>query len=95
MSQGSLNGPYLYLAYASTIIDVVDGVIDIYGFADDNAIRHDFESGTSDEDIKMWMDRNRLKMNCNKTEFILIGGRQQLAKCGSNCINVNGENIPL
>ena len=29
------------------------------------------------EDVKVWMDENRLKMNSSKTEFILFGSRGQ------------------
>ena len=39
------------------------------------------------------MDQNRLKMNSDKTEFILIGSRQQLQKCHTQQININSENI--
>ena len=39
------------------------------------------------------MDENRLKMNNAKTEFVLFGARQQLAKCSSEVLNVNGELI--
>ena len=43
--------------------------------------------------VKNWMDQNRFKMNSDKTEFILIGSRQQLQKCHSKQININSENI--
>ena len=43
--------------------------------------------------VKNWMDHNRLKMNSDKTEFILIGSWQQLQKCHSKQININSENI--
>ena len=42
--------------------------------------------------VKNWIDHNRLKMNSDKTEFILIGFRQQLQKCHSKQININSEN---
>ena len=32
-------------------------------------------------DIKDWMDSNRLKMNATKTEFIIFGSKKQLHKC--------------
>ena len=41
--------------------------------------------------IKHWMDRNRLKMNSAKTDFILIGSRQQLVKCKMTSISANDE----
>ena len=39
------------------------------------------------------MDHNRLKMNSDKTEFILIGSKQQLQKCYTKQININSKNI--
>ena len=30
------------------------------------------------QQIKVWLDHNRLKMNTSKTEFILLGAKQQL-----------------
>ena len=35
------------------------------------------------EEIRRWMIRNRLMMNNGKTEFLLIGAKQQLVKVGS------------
>ena len=43
--------------------------------------------------IKGWMDENSLRMNSAKMEFILIGLRQQLLKCQTNNILVNGETM--
>ena len=36
--QGSMAGPVLYNAYASTLEDVVSPLIDLHGFADDHMI---------------------------------------------------------
>ena len=44
-------------------------------------------------DIKNWIDLNCLKMNCSKTEFIMIGGRQQVAKTNTKEVKINGEMI--
>ena len=68
--------------------------IDLIGFADDHVKKKDFlaSKGNNEDDtihqlqdccskVKNWMDHNRLKMNSNKTEFILIGSKQQLQKC--------------
>ena len=43
--------------------------------------------------IKHWMDGNRLKMNSAKTDFILIGSRQQLVKCKTTSILANDEMV--
>ena len=67
--QGSQNGPYLYLTYASALVDVIDNLIQIYGFADDHALRKYFASCTDGEintkhdlelclvNVKNWMMR--------------------------------------
>ena len=42
----------------------------------------------------MWMDKNWLKMNQSKTEFIIFGSRQQVNKCVSDSLDVNGVRVP-
>ena len=49
----------------------------------------------STSNIKTWMDQNYLQMNSSKTEFILIGSKQRLTKCGTDNININGEPVQL
>ena len=57
---------------------------DIYGFADDHAVRNTFKASDRQAEtlavsnlehnalgIKNWMDYNQLKMNDGKTEFII------------------------
>ena len=41
----------------------------------------------------MWMDKNRLKMNQSKTEFIIFGSHQQVNKCVSD-LDVNEVKVP-
>ena len=40
------------------------------------------------DDVKKWMFANKLKLNDGKTEFLLIGTRQQLAKVHSRTLRV-------
>ena len=103
--QGSVAGPVLYNAYASTLQRVVQSPIKLYGFADDHTIKDSFMPDniidsesyviTTIEScitsIKHWMDGNRLKMLSAKTDFILIGSRQQLVKCKMTSILANDE----
>ena len=104
--QGSILGPVLFSAYISTLRLEVPRSIDLHGFADDHVMKKDFlTSKCNDEDntihqlqdccmrVNNWMDHNRLKMNSDKTEFILIGSKQQLQKCHTEQININSENI--
>ena len=106
--QGSCAGPILFLAYASTMQEAIPELVDIHGYADDHALKVSFSAGDRNDekaaishlencaiDIKNWMDQNRLKMNSSKTEFILIGSRQQLEKSITSSLNVNGEVVEL
>ena len=43
--------------------------------------------------INNWMNVNRLKMNMDKTEFILFGSRYRLPKCDTRCINICGDTV--
>ena len=80
----------------------------INGFADDHSIRNKFkgcncheewnavlEHESSVKSIKLWMNSMRLKMNDDKTEFILFGSRQQLKKCESDRLRVNDIEVTL
>ena len=103
--QGSVAGPVLYNAYASTLEKVVSPSIDLHGFANDHMIKDSFRPIPDEEhkvihtleqctsDIKGWMDANWLCMNSAKTEFLLVGLRKQLSNCVSTEINVNGETV--
>ena len=46
-------------------------------------------------DLKVWMNENRLKMNNNKTKFILFGSKPQLDKCKTKTLNVDNSEIKL
>ena len=45
------------------------------------------------DNIREWMDTNRLKMNPSNTEFILFGSQKQLQKCITNSCNVNRDTV--
>ena len=103
--QGSVAGPVLYNACASTLQHVVQSPIKLYRFADDHTIKDSFMPDniidsesyviTAIEScitsIKHWMDGNRLRMNSAKTDFTFIGSRQQLVKCKMTSILANDE----
>ena len=106
--QGSIQGAFLFIAYASTLEEIVDTKLELNGFADDHSVRRAFRPSRLDHkeeretislieqtmlDIKSWMDQVRLKMNESKTEFIYFGWPSQLEKCIGTSINVNGEEI--
>ena len=45
------------------------------------------------EEIDRWMSSNRLKLNGDKTQFIWLGTRQQLAKVDRRPLMVGGVQI--
>ena len=105
--QGSGAGPSMYSSYASTMKDIVQKPIDIHDYADDHSLKRSFVGSSRKEEkatidsltetaavVKVWMDENRLKMNNSKTEFIMFGSRQQLAKTETSSLDVNGVLIP-
>ena len=100
--QGSCLGPLLFTIYASTMFDVVKKHLPtVHCYADDSQLYISFSpkahSGQVDavasmehciQDIRQWMSQDRLLMNDAKTELLLIGTRQQLAKITIDGITV-------
>ena len=106
--QGSLAGPNLYLAYTSTLQEIVPEEVCLNGFADDHSLKRSFKAdGRKAEHttisilqnclkgVKLWMDENRLQMNDRKTEFIMFGAKKQLAKCTTTTIDVNNTEVSM
>ena len=71
------------------------------GYADDHATFSKFRAGVISEEIncqqhlenvlaeiKVWMNRNFMKMNDAKTEYTKFGNRRQLLKCTRKEIQV-------
>ena len=95
VSQGSWLGPLLYVIYASKLFNIIERHLpDGHCYADDSKLYLSFRpadglSSQTDaiqamerciEDIRHWMVSDRLLLNDEKTEFLLIGTRQQLSK---------------
>ena len=45
------------------------------------------------QDIRAWLSRDKLFMNDKKTEFLVIGTRQQLKKVTIDCLTIGAQNI--
>ena len=80
--------------------------IDLHGFADDHALKNSFKAGDLDMEhtcilalestagnVQMCMDQNHLKMNNDKTEFIVFASHQLLPKCETKTLCVNRVNV--
>ena len=106
--QGSVLGPILYTLFTSPVGDISRSHnISYRGFADDTKNYHSFTpSKAGDEekckreievciiDIHTWMRTNLLKLNDEKTEFLIIGTKQQLSKVKTTSISVGQDEIP-
>ena len=106
--QGSLAGPNLYSAYASTLQEIVPKNVCLNGFADDHSLKRSFKADDRNaehttistlqnclKNVKLWMDENRLWMNEGKTEFIMFGTKKQLAKCKITSIDENNTVVSM
>ncbi|CAB3982299.1 Hypothetical predicted protein [Paramuricea clavata] len=84
--QGSCLGPLLFVMYASKLFEIVQAHLpDAHGFADDTQLylsfnpnnpAHQTEAVSAMEgcisDLRKWMYQDKLKLNDDKTEFLII-----------------------
>ena len=89
--QGSVIGPLLFTLYTTPLSSLVSGhAIPHHLYADDNQLYISFSSGNSAAalnglqsclaSVQSWMSTNKLKLNPDKTEFVLIGNERQRSK---------------
>ena len=92
--QCSCLGPLLFVVYASKLFEIVqDHLPNAHCFADDTQLYLSFDPNCPTDqamaleamercisDLRKSMYRNKLKINDDNTEFLVIGSRQQLLK---------------
>ena len=113
--QASCLGPLFFKIYASKLFEVVTiHLSDVHAYADDNQLYISFKPSSSASelkavtalqdcilDIKAWMTANKLKLNDDKTELIVIGTRARLHKISISELSIDqGEvsavcNVPI
>ena len=101
--QGSTQGAYLFIRYASTLNEVVPRDLQLSGYVDDHSnwkyFKTEDESNTMASiestmlDVKCLMDAVCLKMNESKTKFIYFRSKQMLKKCNISTVIINREQI--
>ena len=94
MPQGSCLGSLLFVLYFSKLFEITGCYLpNVHVYADDtqlyisfspNHIHEHLNTLSAIEDciaaIKSWMSEDKLKLKEGKTEFLLVGTKQQLAK---------------
>ena len=103
---GSCLGPLFIVVYASKIFEILDKHnLEIHCYADDSRLYLSFCPNNANreaalakfkrciEDIRNWMQNYKWKLNGDKTEFMIIGTSQQLAKVSINSLPVGTATI--
>ena len=102
-------GPLLFILYASERFNVLEAHLpSVHCYADDTQLYLSFRPndnhGEDDalkamemcvQDIRVWLSKNKLFMNGKKTEFLVIGTRQQLKKVSIDCLTIGTEKISV
>jgi len=104
--QGSVLGPVLFTLYTQPLDNIFDTHhIQHHSFADDSQLYDNTSPDQTDEllqtvsdcvtDVQNWMTENKLKLNSDKTEAILIGTKAKLSTVTSTSLELNNSSIPL
>ena len=101
-STGELPWPYPFSAYTSTLFAIVEKhLAKVHCYAHDSRLYLSFSPSVLGDDAialnalydcmkdpKEWMIRDQLKLKDDKTDFLLIGTKQQLQKVNFSSVTV-------
>ena len=92
--KGSYSSTNLFTCYSSLIDNQINNSIVLNGFADDHSI-HKTNLEETVKQIKCWMDTMHLKLNSDKTEYILFRSQAQPKKISPEPLNAHGNLIEI
>ena len=102
--QGSILGPILFCIYTIGLAKMLQGLgVEFKLFADDTQLYMcitDIDSVTERlnhvlSNVKKWMDFKHLKLNENKTEYMVVGKKECLRNLNVNNIIINGNQVQI
>lgn len=102
--QGSCLGPFGFKLYTKPLTSIAQSYdINIHLYADDTQLYVEFDPENSEpvlerlekciEEIRVWMNKNFLKLNEDKTEFIIFGTKTNIAKVSGWTVTVGDVEI--
>ena len=105
--QGSCLGPVLFTIYVADLFQIIEKHLpEAQGYADDHQVYLSFRPIPSTDqtasvtaiencvaELRNWMISNILMMNDSKTEFLIVGSKQQLERVNIPFIHVGEDQI--